>query len=191
MLYEILEWLHLTNQLDHQKILVLNQRPSDLIILLYIISFKRSWLFAAAFFACDGLVFVNFFDVFDGLSHDRYGMAFYLTLALVWSVTIKSHINHTKNASLAFWCSTMILFLLYMAWDSLINATIQTYAYTNYESIVVFIHVCIVLSLYKPRTIINSLVHKFCSYGRHILHYHSVQFICYNVMQCKIKRRKK
>ena len=191
MLYEILEWLHLTNQLDHQKILVLNQRPSDLIILLYIISFKRSWLFAAAFLLCNALTATNFLGAFDGLSHDRYGMAFYLTLALVWSVTIKSHINHTKNAALAFWCSTMILLLLYMAWDSLINATIQTYAYTNYESIVVFIHVCIVLSLYKPRAIIDSLVHKLCSYGRYILNYYSVQFICYNVMQCKIKRRKK
>lgn len=190
MIWDLLSWLQLQNQ---QDLLNLNQsqRLSDLVLICYIVTFKRSWLFAMAFFVCQCLTDVNFLGAFDGLSHDRYGVAFYLTLALVWSVTIKSHINHTKNAALAFWCSTMILFLLYMAWDSLINATIQTYAYTNYESIVVFIHVCIVLSLYKPRTIINSLVHKFCSYGRHILHYHSVQFICYNVMQCKIKRRQK
>ena len=191
MLYEILEWLQLINQSALQNQLQQNQLASNLILLLYVLTMRRSQLFAVAFLLCECLTKSNFLGAFDGLSHERYGMAFYLTLALVWSVTIKSHINHTKNASLAFWCSTMILFLLYMAWDSLINATIQTYAYTNYESIVVFIHVCIVLSLYKPRAIINTLVHKLRSYGRFILNYYSVQFICYNVMQCKIKRRQK
>ena len=179
MLEDLLTWLQLINQSAPQSPLVaINQ--SNVIFIAYLLTFKRSWYFAAAFLLCESLSRLNFFTLFDSLSPTNYGIAFYLAICLAWSMAISSQIKPNMNKGLSFYCNIMILFLLFMAWDSWTNATIETYAYENYANIIVCIHACIIASLYKPTAIIDAMVYKFRNTCCYLLNTYTVRFICYN-----------
>ena len=158
MIQDFLGWLHLLNQNDP---VAQARNASNIIFLVYIVTFKRSWLFFMAFLFCNLLTDSNFLGVFDDLPMPLYGLSFYVTICFVWCVTVKSHINHTRNKSLALSCIIMISFLLLMAWDSYYNAEIETFIYSSYEVIIVCIHICIILSLYDVAAALSDLVSKF------------------------------
>lgn len=184
MIWDLLEWLHLVDQSVLLKI-TLNQKTSSLIFILYLVSFKKSWRFAVAFLICEFLYLRNFFGAFDNLDGNVYAALFYLAISLTWSLAVSSQIKPKMNKSLAFWCSIMMLFLLLMAWDSWHNYDTETYIYRHYENVIVCIHACIILSLYKPRAIINSMVDKFRDLISQLRSSYTMQFICYNLEQCK------
>jgi len=161
MIQDLLQWLQLLNLNET----LTARNASDIVLSLYIISFKRSWLFALAFLLCMIATDSGFFGVFDGLSSALYGLSFYVTICFIWCVTVKSQINHTTNKSLAFSCIIMISFLLVMAWDSYYNAETETFIYSNYEAIILSIHICIILSLYDVAAAISNLVSKFRNNG--------------------------
>lgn len=182
MIQDLLSWLQLLNLNGT----LAARSANNIILLAYIVSFKRSWLFALAFLLCNILTDSGFFGQFDTLSPALYGFSFYVTICFVWCVTVKSQINHTQNKSLAFWSSIMISFLLLMAWDSVANAETETYIYSNYEAIIVCIHFCIILSLYNIRASIYNLVSKLCSVISIIRSGYAMQFICYNAFKYKL-----
>lgn len=184
MIWDLLEWLHLTNQSALQAVVVA-RKPSNLIFILYLLSFKKSWHFAMAFLLCNIITSANFFGLLNNLEYREYGTLFYLAISLTWSLAVSSQIKPKMNKSLAFWCSIMMLFLLLMAWDSWHNYDTETYIYRHYENVIVCIHACIILSLYKPRAIINRMVDKFRDLISQLRSSYTMQFICYNLEQCK------
>lgn len=178
MLYEILEWLQLIN-LPSQ--IVQNQSASNFLIVAYALTFKRSWLFAVAFLLCEILTKFQFFGFLLSFDIENRAVAHHLAVMLLWSVIVKSHVNYIKNKTLAVWCCIMILTIAAAATDRAINPYDKTYTYNNYAGIVVFVHCCIILSIYKPKTIIRNLVFELRSFGCIIFSAYSVQFICYNI----------
>lgn len=180
MIWDLLEWLHLTNQSALQAVVVA-RKPSNLIFILYLLSFKKSWHFAMAFLLCNILTSANFFGLLNNLEYREYGTLFYLAISLTWSLAVSSQIKPKMNKSLAFWCSIMMLFLLLMAWDSWHNYDTETYIYNNYESIIMCIHLGIVLSFYRPSAAISLLADFFRRCRDRLLRNYTVQFICYTV----------
>lgn len=160
MIQDLLQWLELANL----SAAVEARSASSIILLMYLVTISRSYMFCVAFLFCEIIYTVNFFGFFDGLSLSQYGLSFFLTYVFIWLVTLKSQVNHTENTALAFWCSIMILFCLFMAWDSYYNADIETFAYTHYASIIMLIHGGIILSLYDIRRILDGLARKLCSF---------------------------
>ena len=160
MIQDLLQWAELANL----NAAVAAKLESNLIFLAYLLSFKRSNKFFLAFLLSEIVYTVNFFGALDGVSNQVYGLSFFICYTAIWSVTIKSQVNHIKNPSLAFWCSIMISFCLFMAWDSYYNADIETFAYTHYASIIMLIHGGIILSLYDIRRIFDSLARKLCNF---------------------------
>ena len=178
MIWDLLSWLQLQN-LQFQ--INPSQNASNFLILAYALTYSRSWLFAAAFLICEVLGYANFFGFGSWIPSHLYGSTYFLALTLVWAVTVNSHVNYIKNKALAFWCCIMIATLIGMAIDRAIYPYDKTYAYDHYESIVVLIHCCIILSIYKPKALVRNLVFELRSFGRVIFSAYSIQFICYNV----------
>lgn len=182
MLWELMSWLQLANQTaQSQQVLSLNL--SNLVFIIYLCSFKRSWHFASAFFICESLSYFDFFGTLNALPFDVYQLLFYLIMASVWAACIKERARQSNSKSLQAWCCIMITFLILMALDGFFNTYDETYIYTHYESIILCIHVCIVLSLYKPTAIINSMVDKFRNLTRVLLHNYNFYVVWYTFKQ--------
>lgn len=186
MIEELLSWLHLTSLSCHlSSLVVVNQNQSDFIVLLYVLTFKRSWLFATAFLICHSLSTVNYFgmiEVFYRLEmYEVYGFTYYMIQLFIWcSVTFKQ-IKGTQNKKLALSCCIMIIFLITLAMDRFINAYTETWFYANSPNITVLIHALIIVSFYKPLSLINGLVDQFRS-AYYLLRYnYSVAYFCYTV----------
>lgn len=184
MLWELLEWLQLANQSVLQAVAVA-RNPNDLIFILYLLSFKKSWRFAVAFLLCVFLTDTNFMGLFNGLIGKIYGVMFYLAICLTWCITIGSLVKINGNKRLALSCSIMILFLLLMALDSWINANIETFIYSNYSTIIVCIHACIILSFYRPSAFIGLLVGNIRRGCCRCIGSYSLQFIWYTAYNYK------
>ena len=161
MIEGLLSWLQLLNQ----SATVEARSVNNIIFIIYLLSFKRSWRFAMAFLLCTFAANTGFGGVFNSLSVPLYDLSYYVTICFIWCVTVKSQINHTTNKSLALSCIIMISFLLVMAWDSYYNAETETFIYSNYEAIILSIHICIILSLYDVATAVSNLVSKLRSNG--------------------------
>lgn len=158
MIEDFLTWVHLTNLTAVQIKILVAKNQSNLIFIAYLLTIRKSCLFGAAFLLSDVISMVGF--VPNSLSDELYGLVYYCALCLTWTVVSGSHIIRTKNKSLLTCCATMIAFLLIMAMDSYINAHTETFIWRNYENIILCIHVCIILSLYQSRAIIDRMVDK-------------------------------
>ncbi|QAY17971.1 hypothetical protein [Pseudoalteromonas phage C7] len=180
MLWDLMEWLQLVNR-SALEVVVQNQSQSDIVLLMYLVSIKRSLHFAVAFLACESATYVNFFGVFDDLNIYHYEINFYLATCLVWCLFVGCKITPSMNRSLAFWCSIMVLLTIIMAIDGGFNADTETYLYDNYKVIVVCIHFCIILSFYRPSATIKLLVDNIRRGGNRLCGNYTVQFICYTV----------
>lgn len=184
MLWDLLEWVQLVNQ-NALELVAVNQRASNITLLMYLVSIKRSLHFAVAFLACEAATYINYFGAFDNLNVYQYELNFYLTMCLIWCLFIGCKITPNMNRSLAVWCSIMVILMIVMAIDGGFNAHTETYLYNNYKVIVVLVHCCIILSLYRPSAFIDVLVDNlrrgcdWCSRS------YSVQFICYTVAKYK------
>ena len=186
MIEGIISWLQLHNLSFHLKSLaVANQSQSDITILLYVLTFRRSWLFATAFLICEVNTAVNFLGVitifYELEMYGVYGMMHHMILLFIWcSVTFKQ-IKGTQNKKLALSCCIMIIFLITLAMDRFINACTETWFYANSPNITVLIHALIIVSFYKPLSFIDSLVDQFRS-AYYLLRYnYSVAYFCYTV----------
>jgi len=183
MLWELLEWLQLINQSALPQLVARNQ--NNIVFILYLLSFKKSWRFAVAFLLCEVVANTNFMGLFNGLIGKIYGVMFYLAICLTWCIAIGSLVKINGNKRLALSCSIMILFLLLMALDSWINANIETFIYSNYETIIVCIHVGIVVSLYGSSSPVSLLVGNIRRRCRRCVGSYSLQFIWYTANNYK------
>lgn len=186
MIWDLLEWVLQLNQTYLKSLTAIkSNQASNFVLACYMLSFKRSYAFAMAFLLCEILANLEFFGAFQPLGKVVGNVLTFLALCLTWSLSIKSQIKPRTNKSLAAWCCIMVSFLLYMAIDRVLNPYDKTYIYRHYENVIVCIHACIILSLYKPRAIINSMVDKFRDIISQLRSSYTMQFICYNLEQCK------
>lgn len=186
MIWEILEWVLQLNQTYLKSLTAIkSNQASNFVLICYMLSFKRSYAFAMAFLLCEILAGVEFFGVFHSVGKAVGNVLFFIALFLTWSLAISSQIKPKMNKSLAAWCCIMISFLIYMAIDRAFNPYDKTYIYRYYENVIVCIHACIILSLYKPRTVINNMVDKFRDIISQLCSSYTVQLICYNLGKYK------
>lgn len=159
MIEEFLTWLQLINQQGLLSLAPTSQNLSNLIFLGYLISIRKSYLFGVAFLLCETLSFIDLIP--SSLPPPIYGLTFYCAILLTWIAVAGLHIRQTTNKNTLMCCVIMILFLLFMAWDSYINAYIETVAWRYYENIIVLIHASIIVSLYRDKFILDRLVDEF------------------------------
>ena len=178
MIEEFLTWLDLIN-LSALSNPARAQIVSNIIFIAYILTIKRSYIFCTAFLLCELISMSGFIPT--SLTQPIYGLTFFCAILLTWSVISYSHITRTDNKNTLIACVIMILFLLIMVWDSFVNAYNQTFIYTHYENIIVFIHVCIIVSLYRTNDFINSLVGKFSRFVRILRSNVARAYFCYTV----------
>ena len=150
---------------------------SSIILITYLLTYKKSYLMCTAFLFLE--IFENtngfytlipfaenpdkvytLFDTLHATGQQLHGSLWFLGLALIFSQFAIIQFKNNNGKSIRFWCGTMILFILLMAWDSFVNANTETYIWRNYENIVLCVHIGIALSFYRPRTIINNMVSK-------------------------------
>lgn len=158
MLEDFLTWLQLINHHAEQISPLTTKRLSNLVFVAYIFTVKKSYLFGMAFLLCEVLSKINLMPV--ELPLPIYGLTFYCATLLTWLVVAGLHIVQTDNKNTLIACVIMILFLLLMAWDSYINAYTETFIWRYYANIIVCIHVCIIVSLYRNRFVFTGLVDK-------------------------------
>jgi len=184
MLWELLEWLQLTNQ-NVPSLVAINQNVNDLILLMYLVSIKRSLHFAVAFLACDVATSVNYFGVFNDLNIYQYEVNFYLGMCLIWCLLIGCKITPNMNKRLAVWCSIMILLMIAMAIDGGFYAHTETYLHNSYKALVVCVHGGIILSFYRPSAFIHLLVGNIRRIRNWGAGSYSLQFIWYTAYNYK------
>lgn len=159
MLEDFLTWVHLISQAVQQSRVVTSQSLSNLIFITYLLTIRKSYLFGMAFLLCDLVSKLNLVPM--ELEQPIYGLTFYCAMLLTWLMVAGLHIIQTDNRNTLIACVTMILFLLYMAWDSYINAYTETLVWRYYENIIVLIHAAIIVSLYRDKFILDRLVDEF------------------------------
>lgn len=186
MIEEFLLWLELISRSDLQNLLEA-QSQSNVIFIAYILTIKRSYIFCAAFLFCEVLGKSGF--VSTSLSQSIYGLIFYCAYLLTWLSVASLHIRQTSNKNTLICCAIMILFLLTMAWDSYINAYTETFIWRNYENIILLIHVCIIISLYKPRAIIDGLVGKLVNAVNLLRNNYACLYFWYTIKNWQINKR--
>lgn len=155
MIEDFLTWLQLTNlsALQNQQGLL---SLSDFVFAAYLLTVRKSYLFGMAFLCCQIIPVINLIP--SSLPPPIYGLTFYCAILLTWIAVAGLHIRQTTNKNTLICCVIMILFLLFMAWDSYINAYIETVAWRYYENIIVLIHAAIIVSLYRDKFIFDRLV---------------------------------
>ena len=178
--------MQLLNQSDLQNRL-LAQNQSNLIFIAYIFTIRKSYLFGAAFLLCEAVTTTGF--VPTTLSPPIYGLVFYCAILLTWISVAGLHIRLTQNKNTLIACVIMLLFLLVMAVDSYVNAYNQTFIWRNYENIILLIHVCIIISLYKPRAIINNLVDKLACAFSFVRNNYACLYFWYTIKNWQINKR--
>ncbi len=186
MIEEFLLWLGQLSQHDLQNRLVALSQ-SNVIFIAYIITVRKSYLFGMAFLLCQIISIINLTPT--SLPHYLYGLIFYCAYLLTWLSVSSLHIRQTSNKNTLICCAIMILFLLTMAWDSYINAYTETFIWRNYENIILLIHVCIIISLYKPRAIIDGLVDKLVHAVNLLRNNYACLYFWYTIKNWQINKR--
>lgn len=100
---------------------------SSIVLILYLLTYKRSQVFLVAFLFCEFMTKTDFIGLLNySEMHSQYlayggsklisfsafyGTLFYLATMLTWLMAAGLQIKFTRNKSLLFWCGTMIVFL--------------------------------------------------------------------------------
>lgn len=188
MIEDFLTWVQLVNLTAAEVMIRTAKNQSNLILALYLLTMRKSYLFGMAFLFCEIHGMTNFFFLLDipELDLPIYLMLFNCATLLTWLSVAGLHIYQTNNKNTLIACVIMILFLLAMATDSYINAYTKTFIWRNYANIIVCIHVCIIVSLYWRRFIFTGLVDKLSyllSFIRHNVAYSYFWYTVKNIYQ--------
>tara|TARA_R100000742_G_C4279692_1_gene105448 strand:- start:38535 stop:39104 length:570 start_codon:yes stop_codon:yes gene_type:complete len=187
MIEEFLLWVQLLSQAAQNQQVLVNQSQSNVIFIAYIITIRKSYLFGSAFLFS---LIVSISELIpSNLPSDLHGLVFYCATLLTWLSVASLHIRQTSSKNTLICCAIMILFLLTMAWDSYINAYTETFIWRNYENIILLIHVCIIISLYKPRAIIDGLVDKFINAVNLLRNNYACLYFWYTIKNWQINKR--
>lgn len=199
MIEEFLLWEALADQLNLLSQAILSQSKFNLaIFFMYAITIKRTRAFAVGFFVCFFFASNDFFGVIyllikhlDYYDHDvYYGIIWWCANILTWLSCVVVHLIHTRNKSLLFWCATMLVLQLLMAFDWYANTyDNQSILFESYSTIVVCIHVGICLSFYKPDGFINATTHYVYNILRMPRCFRFVPYIWYTTRHRKSNQR--
>lgn len=151
---EYLEWAQAANQLNH---LNLSISDKSLILIAYFLTWERSKLYALAF------LIVSAFDsaiapLIITPESKHFGFQYYSLLTSVDCILFAYILSKTNSKSQRIICGMIVTIDVLMAVGYLTGGELALYLYNNYESIVLCLHVCLILSLYKPKPIINAMV---------------------------------
>ena len=174
LITEIALWVAQLNQ-NANELLIRSPSISDLIVVMYSIAFlvNKKGRFIAAFLLCE--VFGNTYTYSKVGGYDLFlGYALIYCL-LYWLLHIDKAELKTRCA-----CGIMVIFEARMCIDAFYSSEIETYIYTNYEYIVLFIHLYIIATLF-PWTRIKSSLVDYCRAVYAMLRYSDgVAYFCYN-----------
>jgi len=99
---------------------------------------------------------VAYSPIYDALSQ----VQFYCLYSMIYVKTLAHVINKQIKTTIVI----MSLFQLFMAMDSYVNPTTETWLYRNFEEVTVFIHILIVSSCVKLKPInLGSLLGRLAS----------------------------
>ena len=173
VIYWILDLCHQASQPDH---LSQNLNQSNFILLIYLLTFKRSHIYCAAFVVLEVVFMSGCFGLYNQLFIDgnrHFEVMQHATYAIVYLIFVLDPLMQTDRKSLKF--------IGYLAGG---NAAL--YLYDNYESIVLCLHVLLILSLYKPAAIIDHMASKlryFCKSIDHVLFFNFFWYTKTNTMR--------
>ena len=191
---EEIQWPALKSLLN-----LLSQNSGEIFILfIYILTIKKTYAYCMGFLLCSLAAYNNYFGVvdllvkgFNPLDKDvYYGIIWWCANILTWISCVVVHLIHTRNKSLLFWCATMLVLQLLMAFDWYANTyDNQSILFESYSTIVVCIHVGICLSFYKPDGFINATTHYVYNILRMPRCFRFVPYIWYTTRHRKSNQR--
>lgn len=152
-----------------------NQKTSNFLLCLYLITSARTSVLGLSFFVAELAGYSNGF----GLYVDGYQI--YIGSLLITAYFAKIQLDKSRSSSVAFWCLALICFYGYAAYDAIHFPKTKTDFYLAYPSVLLCIHVCIIISHYDIRRILNNLVNKFYSFCRVLRSNYTVEYFCYTV----------
>lgn len=162
--------------------LKINLSQSSLVFVLYLLTSKRTAIMGLSFFCCEVSGWFFGFGLYQQDFHIYIG---YLLITCYFAII---QLDKSRDKDLAFWCLLLIMTFLYAAYDAYTYGEVKTGFYLAYPSIVLYIHVCIILSFYKPHELLKRLVIKLHGFIAMLRSNYTFQYICYNI-QHKHKQR--
>ena len=148
---------------------------SNFLFALYLITHARTSLLGLSFFIAEimGLTY--------GLGLYTYGYHIYIGSAIIAGYFAKLQLTKSRSLSIGFWCLALICLYGYAAYDAGHFPDTETGFYNAYTSILLCIHVCIILSFYNIRPILNNVVDKLCAFWRMLHSNYTVKYFCYTL----------
>ena len=150
---------HLVAMVEKQSQLHLMIYQSSALLILYFVTWSRSKLYALAFLFMTIFEKTNVAGIIDPLSN-YHGFQFFALLTSLQCFLFAYCLPKTNSKSQRFVCVMIITTDLLMALGYLTGGKVALYLYDNYENIVFCLHVMLILSLYKPKPILNAMADK-------------------------------
>lgn len=152
-----------------------NQRTSNFLLCLYLLTSARTSVLGLSFFVAELSGYSSGF----GLYTDGYQI--YIGSMIITAYFAKIQLDNSRSSSVAFWCLALICFYGYGAYDAIHFPKTETDFYLAYPSALLCIHVCLIISHYDVRAILNSMVHKLHSFFVLLRSNYTVKYFCYTV----------
>lgn len=152
-----------------------NPSKSNLLFALYLITSKRTSVLGLSFFVAEiaGLTY--------GFWLYTEGYQIYIGSMLITAYFAKIQLDKSRSSSVAFWCLALICFYGYAAYDAIHFPKTETDFYLAYPSVLLCIHVCIIISHYDIRRILNNVGSKLYSFSCMLRNNYTVKYFCYTV----------
>lgn len=130
---------------------------SSTLLILFFATWSRSKLYALAFLFVE-VATKSFIPTM--LSEQYFGFQYYAVTTSLQCFLFAYCLSKTNSKSQRFVCVMIITTDLLMALGYLTGGKAALYLYDNYENIVFCLHVMLILSLYKPKPILNAMADK-------------------------------
>ena len=133
----------------------------------------KNGCFLVAFLFCE--LYVNLVQLPEG-----YEYRFYFGCAFIYCVLYWLLIKQKRTLKTRLSCGIMVLFELRMCIDAIVNSEVETIIYSNYEYIVLFIHILIISTLLPWQRIRLRMGNIARALHNKFRYSDVVAYICYN-----------
>ena len=180
MLWELLIWAQPKAIEIKNLSLNLNLMVTSLIAILYLFTSKKTRILGASFFICEAVAMLKGFGLY------KYEWHIYIGYLLIFCYFAKIQLEALKDRFSKFvkvsFCSlALIILFAYASYDAYTYPKIKTAFYLAYPNILLCIHVCLIVSFYDARRILNSLGDKFSSLIRLLRSNYTIEYFCYTI----------
>ena len=117
-----------------------------------------------------------------------YSYVFYMTYAILYGIAFSFILRGTNSKAQRSACGIIILLCFMMALSEMTTGEFRNYANEYYASSILCCHVLLILSLYRPKTIISAISAKLRSILRfvdNLLFFNLVRYFK-NTKMCKM-----